>query len=69
MDRLRVFLRGPTGPYVVLAVAIVLPGMGHVLVGRTRRGLTMQMFIISCAFITWHLSTPAQSLVGRSCVE
>ncbi len=27
--------------------------------------LTMQMFMILMAMITWHLTTPEQSLVGR----
>jgi hypothetical protein len=65
MEKLKTLFTDPPNPYLVLAVAILLPGMGHVLVGETRRGLTMQMFMISLAFITWHLTTPAQSLVGR----
>src|SRR5882757_4469275 len=52
-------------PYGVLIVAWLLPGFGHVLCGQARRGFTMQMFMISLAFITWHLTTPAQSVVGR----
>jgi hypothetical protein len=52
-------------PYGVLIVAMLLPGFGHVLCGRPRRGFTMQMFMISLAFVTWHLTTPDQSLVGR----
>jgi hypothetical protein len=65
IDRMRKLLLGPRGPYLVLATAILLPGFGHVLVGKGKRGLTMQMFMISAALITWHLTTPAQSLVGR----
>jgi hypothetical protein len=65
IDKLRQMLLGPGGPYIVLATAILLPGFGHVLVGNARRGLIMQMFMISAALITWHLTTPAQSLVGR----
>lgn len=53
------------GPYVVLGAAILLPGAGHVLVGQARRGFVLQMFMIALAMITWHLTTPAQSLVGR----
>lgn len=52
-------------PYLVLAIAVLLPGAGHVISGRARRGLTLQMFMISLAFITWHLSGPGRSLVGR----
>ena len=64
MDRLRARLADRT-PYFVLAVAIILPGIGHVLAGQPKRGFTMQMFMIVLAMVTWHLTTPAQSLVGR----
>ncbi|MEJ0052419.1 MAG: hypothetical protein WDN02_14640 [Methylovirgula sp.] len=64
MNKLRGLL-GEPNPYFVLAVAVILPGMGHVLVGQQKRGFTMQMFMILMAMITWHLTTPAQSLVGR----
>jgi hypothetical protein len=52
-------------PYGILIIAMLLPGFGHVLCGNARRGFTMQMFMISLAFVTWHLTTPQQSLVGR----
>ncbi len=64
MNKLRALLADPN-PYFVLAVAVILPGMGYVLVGRPKRGFTMQMFMILMAMITWHLTTPEQSLVGR----
>lgn len=61
--------RGSPGPGLspraILAIAILLPGGGYVALGNTRRGLTMQMFMIALAIVTWHLTTPAQSLVGR----
>lgn len=52
-------------PLVVLAVAVLLPGFGHVLCGHTRRGLTMQLFMIVLAVVTWHLTPPDRSLIGR----
>ncbi len=52
-------------PYLVLAAAILLPGAGHVLSGRQSRGLVMQLFMVSLAMITWQLSTPHISLIGR----
>ena len=52
-------------PYLVLAIAILLPGMGHVLSGAPRRGLALQFFMIALGFVTWHLSTPETSLPGR----
>jgi hypothetical protein len=58
-------MQKPLNPYLVLAVAAVLPGVGHVVVGETRRGLTLQLFMILGGLITWHLSTPQISLAGR----
>ena len=57
--------RKPLSPYAVLAIAVLLPGFGYTAVGRARRGLTMQLFMISLAFVTWQLTTPAHSLAGR----
>jgi hypothetical protein len=58
-------LRRPLNPYLVLLAAILLPGFGHVLNGQARRGLTMQLFMIVFAFVTWHLAPPAASLIGK----
>jgi hypothetical protein len=58
-------MKRPLHPYLVLAVAIVLPGVGHVICGRARRGLTLQLFMIALAFVTWQLSSPQRSLIGR----
>jgi hypothetical protein len=58
-------LRRPLNPYVVLLAAILLPGSGYVLCGQTRRGFTMQMFMLVFAIVTWHLAPPTASFVGR----
>ncbi len=55
----------PLDPRLVLLVAVVLPGFGHVLCGQLRRGFTMQMFMLCLGFISWRLTSPDQSLVGR----
>lgn len=65
MGRPGKLIERPYGPYIVLMTAILLPGAGHVLVGQVRRGLMLQMFIILLGMITWHLTTPDRSLVGR----
>jgi hypothetical protein len=57
--------RRPIHPYWVLLAAILLPGGGHVLLGVPRRGLIMQLFMISLGWLTWHMTTPQHSLVGR----
>jgi hypothetical protein len=58
-------VKRPLHPYAVLAIAILLPGAGHVIGGRPRRGLTLQLFMISLSFVTWQLTTPQRSLAGR----
>jgi hypothetical protein len=57
--------RRPLNPYLVLLSSILLPGSGYVLCGQPRRGLTMQMFMIALAFVTWHLAPAAASFAGR----
>jgi hypothetical protein len=52
-------------PYLVLLVAILLPGFGYTLCGEARRGLIMQAFMIALAFITWHLAPPSASFIGK----
>jgi hypothetical protein len=58
--------RPPINPYIVLAIATVLPGGGHVSIGAPERGLRFAFFTLLFAILTWHLSTPDQSFVGRS---
>lgn len=55
----------PLNPYLVLLAAILLPGFGHVLNAQARRGLTMQLFMIVFAFVTWNLAPGSASLIGR----
>lgn len=57
--------RRPLHPLLVLLAAILLPGFGHTLSGFPLRGLTLQMFMVVLGVITWHLTTPQQSLIGR----
>ncbi len=55
----------PPSPYLVLAVAILLPGCGHLLVGQQQRGVTFLFFTLLLGAVTWQLTTPEQSLIGR----
>lgn len=55
----------PLNPYLVLLVAILLPGFGYTLCGVPRRGFTMQMFMVALAFVTWNLAPATASLVGK----
>ncbi len=58
--------REPINPYVVLAIAALLPGGGHVAVGQQGRGLMFAFFTLLLAIVTWHFSGPEQSFIGRS---
>lgn len=58
--------RAPINPYMVLAIATLLPGGGHVAVGQQGRGLMFAFFTLLLAMVTWHFSTPEQSFIGRS---
>jgi hypothetical protein len=57
--------KGPLNPYLVLAVAIVLPGVGQVLNNAPARGLFMVFFMLVGAWICFNTTTPAQSFLGR----
>ena len=55
----------PLNPYIVLLVSILLPGVGHVLINQAKRGMTMLFFMISLGWVTYHLTTPQHSFLGR----
>lgn len=52
-------------PYLVLAAAILFPGTGHLLLGRSDRALKFLFFMIVLGWVSYRLTTPAHSFVGR----
>lgn len=53
-------------PYTVLALAILMPGAGHVAIGKPYRGLGFAFFSLLLALFTWHTTTPDVSFIGRT---
>ncbi|MBN9236569.1 MULTISPECIES: hypothetical protein [Phyllobacteriaceae] len=52
-------------PYLVLALAIVLPGAGHVAIREAPRGLVFAFFVLFFSVLTYVTTTPDQSFIGR----
>ena len=55
----------PLNPYLVLAVAIILPGVGQVLNRQPFRGLMFLFFIILLGGYTLKTAAPDVSLLGK----
>jgi hypothetical protein len=58
-------VKPPLHPYLVLVIALVLPGVGQVVNNQANRGLLFVFTMIALGYVTYHLSTPQISLVGR----
>jgi hypothetical protein len=57
--------RPPYAPRVVLAVSSLLTGMGQVLNGEAHRGLMFAFTALSLAWVSYNLTTPEHSFLGR----
>ena len=57
--------KAPPNPYLILALAILLTGVGHVAMGQHMRGLGFAFFTLFLGLLTYLISTPEQSFVGR----
>lgn len=55
----------PWNPYFVLFMGIVLPGSGQVVNGSSFRGLLMLFYMVLLAAVSFHLTTPEHSVLGR----
>ena len=53
-------------PYLILVLAILLPGAGHVALGQQMRGFGFAFFTLLLALLTWRITTPEISIVGRT---
>lgn len=55
----------PRDPRLVLVVGALLPGFGHVLIGRAARGLGFALFTILLGWLTARFAAPDASIIGR----
>jgi len=55
----------PFNPYAILALAIVLPGSGHVFSGVPARGLQFLFFMIIIGWATSKIAPEQASFIGR----
>lgn len=55
----------PANPKLVLLIALLLPGMGQVANRMPTRGLMFVFYVILLAIVTYNLTTPGHSVIGR----
>lgn len=55
----------PLHPYAVLALAILLPGVGHVALGQPQRGFGYAFFTLLLSLATYAIASPDRSFAGR----
>ena len=58
--------KAPPHPYLVLAVAALMPGAGHVMIGQPQRGFGFAAFSLLLALLCWQTTGPETSFIGRS---
>ena len=51
--------------WIILLLTALLPGTGHIIMGKPLRGLVFVFWIIIFAYITFQLSASSISPVGR----
>lgn len=58
-------LKKPRSVRFVTVMAFILPGSGQVFNGDPARGVIMQFGMLFMGFITWQLTDPSISTIGR----
>ncbi|GLK66398.1 hypothetical protein [Hansschlegelia plantiphila] len=58
-------MRSPPDPRLVLLIAMALPGMGHVMIGRAARGLGFALFALVLGWLTTKFAAPDAGVIGR----
>ena len=52
-------------PWVILLAAFLVPGSGHVLLGRPTRGLVMLFWMVIFGYVTFRLAPPGSGFLGK----
>lgn len=52
-------------PKLVVGIALILPGMGQVVNRMPTRGLMFVFYVVLLGVVTYNLTTPDHSLIGR----
>lgn len=58
-------MKRPFHPLLVLAIAMVLPGVGQVANGQPRRGLVFVFYTLLLGVVTYLVAPSEASVVGR----
>lgn len=58
-------IRKAMNPRLVLLITIVLPGVGQVINRTPTRGLIFIFYMLLLGLVTFNLTTPEHSLIGR----
>jgi hypothetical protein len=58
-------IKQPMNPRLVLLIGMILPGYGHLINGQPKRGFTFLFFTLILAWITYNLTSPEHSFLGR----
>lgn len=55
----------PWHPYLVLAASILLPGSGHVMIGKPIKAFQFVFFITLLGWLTTKIAPPEATFIGR----
>lgn len=58
-------MKPPLKPWQILLAALFFPGVGQLLNNMPQRALTMLLFLLFLTMVSYHLTTPQHSWLGR----
>jgi hypothetical protein len=51
--------------WLILLLALLVPGSGHVFLGRPSRGLVMLFWMVIFGYVTFRLAPPQAGFIGK----